>query len=95
MLALLLSLTWFGETFYTPRHIRLPGQPANQKMVSGLYHFLSSPQEMTIARQRLQELMRGDQALADAIGLPLYDTLLSIRSGVERSVEARRQTSAA
>ena len=50
MLALLLCLTLIGETFYTPRHIRLPGQSARRKMVSGLYQFLSSPEELTIAR---------------------------------------------
>jgi hypothetical protein len=38
--------------------------------------------------------MRGDQASAAAIGFPLYDTLLSIRNGIERSVEARQSTSA-
>lgn len=93
MLALLLSLTLLGETFYTPRHIRLPRQSANQKFVSGLYQFLTSPEEITIARQRLQALMRGDQAIAGAFGFPLYDTLLSIRNGVERSVESRQQAS--
>jgi hypothetical protein len=94
MLALLLFLTLFGETLYTPHHIRLPGQPADQKIVRSLYHFLSSPQEMAIARQRLHALMRGDQASAAAIGFPLYDTLLSIRNGIERSVESRQSTSA-
>jgi hypothetical protein len=94
MVALLLCLTLLSETFVTPHHIRLPGQPARRKMVSSLYQFLSSPQELTIARQRLQTLMQGDQVTAAAIGYPLYDTLLSIRNAVERSVEAKRQTSA-
>ncbi len=93
MVALLLCLTLLTETFVTPRHLRFPGQPAKRKMVSSLYQFLSSPEELTIARQRLQALMQGDQAIAAAIGFPLYDTLLSIRNGVERSVEAKRQTS--
>ncbi len=93
MVALLLCLTLLTETFVTPRNLRFPGQPAKRKMVSSLYQFLSSPEELTIARQRLQALMQGDQAIAAAIGFPLYDTLLSIRNGVERSVEAKRQTS--
>ena len=92
MVALLLYLTLFGYTFYTPRHVRLPGQAANQKSVSSLYHFLLSPEELSIGRQRLQTLMRGDQSIAAMIGLPLYDVLLSIRNGIERSVEARKQT---
>jgi len=74
--------------------IRLPGQPANRKTVSSLYQFLSSAEELTIARQRLQALMQGDQSIAAAIGIPLYDILLSIRNGVGRSVESRQQTSA-
>ena len=93
MVALLLCLTLLTETFVMPRHLRFPGQPARRKMVSSLYQFLSSPEELTIARQRLQALMQGDQAIAAAIGFPLYDTLLSIRNGVEQSVEAKRQTS--
>src|SRR5258708_25922233 len=95
MVALLLCLTLLTETFVTPRHLRFPGQPAKRKMVSSLYQFLSSPEELTIARQRLQALMQGDQAIAASIGSPLYDTLLSIRNGVEQSVEAKRQTSSA
>ena len=94
MVALLLCLTLLGETFVTPHHIRLPGQPAGRKMVSSLYQFLSSTEELRIARQRLQALMQGDQVTAAAIGYPLYDTLLSIRNAVERSVEAKRQSSA-
>jgi hypothetical protein len=93
MVALLLCLTLLTETFVTPRHLRFPGQPAKRKMVSSLYQFLSSPEELTIARQRLQALMQGDQAIAAAIGFPLYDTLLSIRNGVEESVEAKRSSS--
>ena len=36
--------------------------------------------------------MRGDQAIAAAIGVPLYDVLLSIRNGIERSIEAKQAT---
>ena len=93
MVALLLCLTLLDETFLTHHHLRLPGQPM-RKVVSSLEQILSSPEEVMIARQRLQALMQGDQVIAAAIGERLYDTLLSIRNGVERSVEARRQTSA-
>lgn len=89
MLALLLCLTLLNETFLTPHQLRFPGQP-KRKIVSSLSQILSSPEEMMIARQRLQALMQGDQAIAAAMGVPLYDTLLSIRNGVELSVEANR-----
>jgi len=89
MVALLLLLTVFTHTFHTPHQLRFPGQP-RRKIVSGLYQILSSPEEITIARQRLQALMRGDQGIAAAIGVPLYDILLSIRNGIELSVESKR-----
>ena len=34
--------------------------------------------------------MQGDRAIATAIDLSLYDTLLSIHNGTERSMEAKR-----
>jgi hypothetical protein len=89
MVALLLLLTVFTHTFHTPRQLRFPGQP-HRKIVSGLYQVLSSPEEITIARQRLQALMRGDQGIAAAIGVPLYDMLLSIRDAIESSIESKR-----
>lgn len=89
MVALLLLLTVFTHAFHTPRQLRFPGQP-RRKIVSGLYQFLSSPEEIMIARQRLRALMRGDQGIAEAIGIPLYDMLLSIRNGIESSIESKR-----
>ena len=89
MVALLLLLTVFTHAFHTPHQLRFPGQP-HRKIVSGLYQVLSSPEELTIARQRLRALMRGDQGIAAAIGLPLYDILLSIRNGIELSAESKR-----
>jgi len=89
--ALLILLTLIPGTFQTPIQVRLPGQPAGRKTLSGIYQILSEPAEIELARWKLRTLLDRDPEVMDALGPDLYNTLLRLRLEIHEGPKRRHR----
>ncbi|HLG62895.1 MAG TPA: GPP34 family phosphoprotein [Ktedonosporobacter sp.] len=89
--ALLILLTLIPGTFQTPIQVRLPGQPAGGKTLSGIYQILSEPAEIELARQNLRTLLDREPEVMDALGPDLYNTLLRLRLEIHEGPKRRHR----